>query len=265
MVPGREPDAYSDKRGSTWYLTLTNPVPVKIDTATYGSEEAPDAAASLTWSPDSRWIAYTKDLTNMLHAVFVHSLAEGRSRQVTDGLGDAAFPVFADSGKYLLLRGQHGRGPDFGSWRPLGIEPTGDAKCIPRGLGSVAGFATGSGKRRREDGTRKGSRETRYRAEAGCSRQTRCGDHRGGPDHSTHNQCTARHNVTIDFEDLGQRILALPLPAKNYAGTRSRKIQRVVGLEGPLIRPSDDNQPPSLTVHRWDLSKTQGGEIPRGC
>ena len=38
-----------------------------------------------SWSPDSRWIAYTKQLDNHLRAVFVYSLetAQGAARSPT--------------------------------------------------------------------------------------------------------------------------------------------------------------------------------------
>ena len=45
------------------------------------------------WSPDSRWIAYTRQLDSSLHAVFVYGLDDKTPHQITDGLSDAASPV----------------------------------------------------------------------------------------------------------------------------------------------------------------------------
>ncbi|MCC6349941.1 MAG: PD40 domain-containing protein [Candidatus Eisenbacteria bacterium] len=53
------------------------------------------------WSPDSRWLAYTAHLSTLFRAVFVADAETGESRQVTDGLADASYPVFDASGKYL--------------------------------------------------------------------------------------------------------------------------------------------------------------------
>ena len=56
-----------------------------------------------TWSPDNKWIAYTKQLPSGLHAVFVYSLEQSKTFQVTDGMSDALNPIFDKNGKYLYF------------------------------------------------------------------------------------------------------------------------------------------------------------------
>ncbi|HXH63534.1 MAG TPA: protease, partial [Gemmatimonadales bacterium] len=64
----------------------------------------PNRVLAPVWSPDSRWIAYTKRLPgSQFHAVFVYSLADGTTHQLTDGLSDAIAPAWDRSGKYLLF------------------------------------------------------------------------------------------------------------------------------------------------------------------
>jgi tricorn protease len=63
------------------------------------------------WSPDSRWLAYTLYTDTYLQQVFLYSLEEGTSRPVTDGLSDVSDPVFDSSGKYLYLLGSTEAGP----------------------------------------------------------------------------------------------------------------------------------------------------------
>ena len=55
------------------------------------------------WSPDSKWLTYTKYLANHQHAVFVYSLESGKESQITDGTADARFPVFDKNGKTLYF------------------------------------------------------------------------------------------------------------------------------------------------------------------
>ena len=55
------------------------------------------------WSPDSRWLTFSKQLRNHLHAVVLYSLGSGKCTQVTDGMSDATSPVFDKSGKYLYF------------------------------------------------------------------------------------------------------------------------------------------------------------------
>ena len=61
---------------------------MRVDTDTYTD---PSTSLKLTWSPDSRWIAYTKQLPSHLHAVFAYSLEQAKSYQMTDGMSDALY------------------------------------------------------------------------------------------------------------------------------------------------------------------------------
>src|SRR5262245_42565211 len=54
-----------------------------------------------TWSPDSRYVAYAAHLNSLFRAIYVADVETGVSKQVTDGLADAMYPVFDASGKYL--------------------------------------------------------------------------------------------------------------------------------------------------------------------
>jgi tricorn protease len=73
---------------------------VKVDTGLRGGF---GPSTELSWSPDSQWIAYTRDLENQLHAVFFYSLATHTSTQITDGMSNAAHPVFDPDRQVPLL------------------------------------------------------------------------------------------------------------------------------------------------------------------
>ena len=66
------------------------------------------------WSPDSRWIAYSKGLDSHLRAIFLYSLADAKPVQLTDGLADAISPSFDASGKYLYFLASTDYGPRTG-------------------------------------------------------------------------------------------------------------------------------------------------------
>lgn len=53
------------------------------------------------WSPDSKWIAYVKHLNSLYKAVVVYNVETGQTKQVTDGLSDASAPAWDAGGKYL--------------------------------------------------------------------------------------------------------------------------------------------------------------------
>ncbi len=54
-----------------------------------------------TWSPDSRWVAFAARLPSLFRAIYVANVETGESRAITDGLADAAYPVWDADGKHL--------------------------------------------------------------------------------------------------------------------------------------------------------------------
>lgn len=55
------------------------------------------------WSFDSKMIAYNKVLPNGVNAVFIYNLDTNQSQQITDGMSAVSQPVFTRDGKYLVF------------------------------------------------------------------------------------------------------------------------------------------------------------------
>ena len=100
-----------DNKLNLWTVDAASGTATKIDTDLF---DTPSRQFDAVWSPDSRWVAYTKSLENHLRAVFVHSLAERRSFQLSDGLADAISPAFDAGGKYLYFVASTDYGPRTG-------------------------------------------------------------------------------------------------------------------------------------------------------
>ncbi|MCS7090419.1 MAG: PDZ domain-containing protein [Verrucomicrobiota bacterium] len=58
----------------------------------------------VSWSPDSRWIAYAADLENRQTAIVLYDYVNHRRHQVTSGFYNDDLPVFDPDGKYLFFR-----------------------------------------------------------------------------------------------------------------------------------------------------------------
>ncbi|MGH9766067.1 MAG: S41 family peptidase [Blastocatellia bacterium] len=91
--------AFYDKRSALWIVNIDGGAARRIDNSIHPEPEPLYAS----WSPDSRWLAYQKNLPNRLKAVFLHSLETGKGYQVSDSRYDAASPAFDASGKYLYF------------------------------------------------------------------------------------------------------------------------------------------------------------------
>lgn len=56
----------------------------------------------LSWSHDSRWLAFTEGQDNTHMAIFVYDLKEGKKHQLTSAFYENSDPVFSADGKYLM-------------------------------------------------------------------------------------------------------------------------------------------------------------------
>ena len=229
--------AYSDKRLNLWYVDLEHPTPIKIDTDRYDS---PLHEFDAAWSPDGRWIAYTKQLPNQLRAVFVYSLASGKSVQVTDGLSDCLYPNFDANGKYLYFTASTDVGLSSG-WLDMSSEAHPITRSVyvavlrkdlPSPLAPESDEDKGTAKAD-EDGAAAGKKAADKKSKQG------------------------EPQVAIDFAGILQRTLALPIPPANYVGLRAGKSGELFLLEGQQVAtaPDEPDKAPPYKIQKFDLGK----------
>jgi tricorn protease len=170
-APAWSPDGaqilLQDNHLNLWTLDVASGREAKIDTDTYAD---PGREFDATWSPDSRWIAYSKSLTSHLRAIFVYSLAEKKTYQLSDGLADATSPAFDAGGKYLYFLASTDYGPRTG-WLEM----------------------------------------------SSVDRPARRDESRGEPATRPVPDASKAAAVRIDFDGIGQRILAVNVPAGDYS------------------------------------------------
>jgi tricorn protease len=66
-----------------------------------------------SWSPDSKWIAYTKPEVETMNKIYLYSLESGQASEVTDGWYNSSVPVFSRDGKYLFFVSGRDFNPSF--------------------------------------------------------------------------------------------------------------------------------------------------------
>ena len=243
--------AYTDKRLTLWYVDLEKGASTKVDTTTY---ENPWRVFDQSWSPDSRWITYTKQLRNRLNAVFVYSLETGTATQVTDGLSDSRFACFDKNGKYIYFTASTDIGPTTG-W----LDMSSFSHPVTRSVYVVV---------LRKDlpsPLAPESDEEKVEGDAGTGRRGDAATEAKPADKPAENPDAAKPAanaqapgkpaaapVTIDFENIGQRILALPIPARNYIGISQGKAGTFFIGELPAqLGPG----PTGITISKFDVEK----------
>jgi tricorn protease len=94
--------AFIDKAMEIFIYEVERNRTMKVDKGLYFYQGGLDAF-SVSWSPDSRWLAYGRDLVNRSTAIFLFDTKEGKSTQVTSGYYRDAQPSFDPDGKYLYF------------------------------------------------------------------------------------------------------------------------------------------------------------------
>jgi len=93
---------FHDNRLNTYMLdTTTGKLATVGEKDVYGGFSS--QSNSYSWSPDSKWIAYTHSTENHLHAIYLYSVDTGKSTEVTSEMADSTTPAFDRDGKYLYF------------------------------------------------------------------------------------------------------------------------------------------------------------------
>ena len=188
---------------------------------------------------DSNWLAYSKFISNHLHAIFIYSIASGKTNQITDGLSDALYPQFDKSGKYLYFTASTDIALSV-AWldlssvdRPVtrSVYAVVLNKNLPSPVDPQSDEEKAPDKEEKKDKQEKEKKPT---------------------------------TVTIDFENIDQRIVSLPIPARNYLATAIGKEGNLFLLEGlpVLISTLVDVQP--MTVYKFDLTTRKTDKLLEG-
>ncbi|WP_455638638.1 S41 family peptidase [Parabacteroides sp.] len=69
----------------------------------------------VTFSPDSRWLTYSRPASNEHSIVYVYNIADKKEYPVTDKWYDSSNPVFSNDGKYLIFSSARDFNPTYGS------------------------------------------------------------------------------------------------------------------------------------------------------
>jgi tricorn protease len=99
--PAWSPDsskiAWADKDLKLWYVDLKEKKPVEVDRAKFFEIQ------NYSWSPDSKWLAYDKNLESGFSAVYLYSLADKKITAVTSTLNNSYAAVFDPDKRYLYF------------------------------------------------------------------------------------------------------------------------------------------------------------------
>ncbi|MBK8877371.1 MAG: PD40 domain-containing protein [Haliscomenobacter sp.] len=216
--------SFGDAERNLWVVDVAKGAATLVDNEGFAH---PERNIYPEWSPDSKWLAYTRRLKNEFNAIFVWSMDQKKSVQLTDGMSDSKAPAWDKSGKYLYFLASTNYALNVG-WL--------DLSSFERPVTHSIYLAVLT----KEEASP-------FQPES---------DEEGTPAESPAKKDSTK-TVRIDFDGLNQRILSLDLPSKNYGGLEA-------GEEGVLFFaewPSNPLTSPAFTVSRYSLKERKSEEV----
>ena len=99
---------FTDSSQQLWVANRENQTTRVIDT---NKRVHPEWQMMASWSPDSRYIAYTKQGVNFFRELHLYSVMERKTFQLTDGMVEVTWPTFSDDSEVLYFLGSVDYGP----------------------------------------------------------------------------------------------------------------------------------------------------------
>ncbi|HEX8407551.1 MAG TPA: PDZ domain-containing protein [Thermoanaerobaculia bacterium] len=205
--------AFTDNSRTLYVLDVASGSVTKVSTQPLYTP-GPYDQANHSWSPDSKWLAYVRLTPTYLRQIHLWSVDSKQSHPLTDGLSDAANPVFDQNGKYLYFLASTNAGPvqDWFSLSNVDMRATSNlylavlAKGIPSPL----------------------ARESDEEKVAAASEEPAAAK----PAEEKKEEKPAKVTVKVDVDGLTQRIVAFPLEAAGYQNVQVGKTGEIYFLRG---------------------------------
>jgi len=200
-----------------------------------------------SWSPDSRWLAYSRDIENQHNAVFIYDYQNKKSQPVTSGFYNCNNPVFSEDGKYLYVVTTQ-------SFQPYYSDV--DNSFIYANSSQIAAISL---KKSTASSLAPKNDTVAVKEEAAKKSESKKEEKKEKKD-STAEEKKTEVNVDIDFDDLERRLVILPLKPGNYTDINAAK-GKIIYLKFPNTG-LPDAQP---SIKYYDIEKREEKTILDGA
>ncbi|MBO0699131.1 MAG: PD40 domain-containing protein, partial [Zavarzinella sp.] len=152
-----------------------------------------------TWSPDSKWVAFSRQEEESLDKVYLYSLEQDKTFEVTDGWYAANSPTFSSDGKYLFFVSARDFNPIISNteWNHAYAD-------MQRIYFVTLAKATENPFKAKQDEVTSAARDGEKKEEAKKAEPKK-------------GEAKPAGNIQVDVDGLQDRVLTVPGPAANYS------------------------------------------------
>jgi tricorn protease len=231
---------FSDKRLNLWYVNVDGSgKPIKVDNEL--RDGFGPAGFGASFSPDSNWILYARSLPSLETAAFLYSTKTGKSTQITDGMSNVTNPIFDAGGKYIYFTASTDIGPAIDGFGLNSFNRTTTASVyiavLSKDEKSPIPPESDDEKDKKDDDKKPAPTD----AAKSDEKKDAAKDSDAKKDKDKKEADKPAPETKIDLDGIQQRILALPIPARNYINLAPGKTGIILLGEGGAAANSGGN------------------------
>ncbi|MHB8800573.1 MAG: S41 family peptidase, partial [Thermoanaerobaculia bacterium] len=199
---------------NSWALWVVDLATGKATKAASERIYAPQKTLQPSWSPDSRWVAYTLAGPTYIRTLHVYDTVEAKSFPLTDGLSDVSDPVFDKGGKLIWFLASTDAGP-VRNWFSLLNQDADVTRAI-----YVATLKAGTPSPLAKESDEEKGADAKGEAKDEKKDDTKADDGKAGKD-AKKAEPKKVDPVVIDRDGLASRIVDVPVPPADISSLSS--------------------------------------------
>ena len=218
----------------------------EIKTIDVGGNNLERGSMDLSWSPDSKWLAYSKTAPNSFRRITIWSQQDNSVHPVTNLFADAFSPAWDLDGKhlYFLASTEVALGSGWANTSAMTADAEYSCYVINLKIDDPSPFKLRSDEEKAEvkkEEPKETAKDTKKKS-----------------DTAKPTPADSVLNVKIDFENIDRRTIPLPVPRRNYAAL-------IKGPKGTLFIAESIPNKPGLTLQKFVLEDREMKEFMSGA
>jgi tricorn protease len=211
----------------------------KVKTIDIGGNNLERSQIELNWSPDSNWITYAKSASNNFRQIYIYSLDKDITKPITDPFADSFSPTWDLNKKqlYFLASTDVALGSGWANTSSMTADPVYAAYVVNLDANNDSPFKPKSDEE-----------DVKEEPESDDKKEEDIKD----------NKDDSKKAMAIDFEGIGRRTLALPMPSRYYGDIKA-------GPENSIFITEYVPNGRGAILHKFNLKDQESKEFTSGA
>ena len=216
----------------------------KIRTADVAGINIERGDMGVSWSPDSKWLAYSKTGDNMFRGIMIWSLNDGAIHEITNVFADAISPCWDRDGRhlYFLASTDYALSSGWANTSSMSSKPEYAAYVVNLWKDDPSPFEP------------KSDEESGKESPEVAKGDSKSKEKKKSDDKKEEDAETPVEPVLIDFAGIERRTMPLPIPTRNYSFCLS-------GAAGSVFIGERVQNSNGYTVHKFSLEDREAKEF----